>query len=320
MVMKILCILLFGAMPVLFFQSAALSQQGEVSVESRIDKSEVTVGELVLYEVTVLHLPEIEVTMPPPGINLGGFEIRNYNELDPVKKGSLIERKVKYTIAAYDTGSFVIPPTGVLYMTTDSVQNVLLTDAVSIRVKSILSSDANDILDIKDPLELAQNWNTIILLLSLGVIAVVLGALGYLYYRKKKHGEPFFEWKKEPRLPAHEEAIMALNRLRESSLLAERKVKEYYVQMSEIVRLYLQARYFKPILEMTTTQTKTVLEVENRGSSVLPGIASLLERCDMVKFAKYMPEEDENTDVLQLAYTIINSTKIEAYGGLESEN
>jgi len=93
---------------------SAISRQGDVSVESRIDKSQVTVGELVRYEVIVKHEPDIEITMPPPGINLGGFEIRDYKPFDPVKKGGMLERKVEYTIAAYDTGMYVIPPTGVL--------------------------------------------------------------------------------------------------------------------------------------------------------------------------------------------------------------
>ena len=296
-----------------------LSQQEEVSIASRIDKSQVTVGELVLYEVTVRHLPEIEVTMPPPGINLGGFEIRDYNELAPVKKGELIERKVEYKIAAYDTGTFVIPPTGVLYMTADSIQNILLTDAVTIRVESILTSDANDILDIKDPLELARSWKTVILLSAIVLGVMMFGAFGYFYYLKRKRGEPLFEWKKEPGLPAHEEALAALAALGGSSLLSEGKIKEYYVQLSEIVRLYLQKRYFKPIREMTTNQTKAVLAAEVIGSNVLPDIEVLLDECDLVKFAKYLPHDPEHGKALDLAQTIIDTTKIESYVHSENE-
>lgn len=298
---------------------SAFFQRGDVSVESRIDKSQVTVGDLVLYEVIVKHSPDIEITMPPPGINLGGFEIRGYEPFDPVKKDDLIEQKVKYTIAAYDTGTYVIPPTGVLYMTADSVQNSLLTDAVTIRVESILSGDEEDILDIKAPLELLRSWRTVILLSLLGLSLAFLGVFGYIYYRKKKRGESLFEWKKEPERPAHEEAFEALNWLRESTLLADGRIKDYYIELSEIVRLYLQKRYFKPILEMTTTETKAAMAVENIAENVLTKVSLLLDECDMVKFAKYLPDENEHENSLQQAYDIINLTKIEAYAVVKEE-
>ena len=299
--------------------AVSFSQQGEISVESKIDKAEVSVGELVLYEVTVRHAPEIEVTMPPPGINLGGFEIRDYNVLDPVEIDNIIERKVEYIIAAYDTGIYSIPPTGVLYMANDFVQNVLMTDEVTIRVKSILTGDMEDIIEIKDPLELVRNWNTIILLVAVGLVLTVFGILGFLYYRQKKRGKSLFEWKKEPEPPAHEEAIASLDKLRESSLLADGSIKEYYVQLSDIVRLYLQKRYFKPVMEMTTTQSKAALAEENIGEEALPIIELLLDDCDLVKFAKYLPAETVHEEVLQSGYDIVNLTKIESLVPVEED-
>lgn len=293
-------------------------QQGEVSVESRLNKSVVTIGEQVLYEVIVRHKREIDVTMPPQGINLGGFEIRAFNEIDPVTIDGLVERKVEYVIAAYDTGTYFIPPTGVLYMTSDSVQNVLLTDAVAIRVVSILTGDMEDIIDIKDPLELLFNWNTIILLSVIGFVVIVLGVLGYLYYRQKKRGKPLFEWKKVPDVPAHIEALESLKALSESSLLADGKVKEYYVLLSDILRLYLQKRYFKPFLEMTTTQTIAVLTEESLEEGILPKIELLLDDCDIVKFAKFLPAEEDHKSSLQTAYDIVEQTKIESL--LSEEN
>lgn len=286
-------------------------QQGEVSVESRIDKAEVSVGELVLYVVTVRHAPEIDVTMPPPGINLGGFEIREYNDLEPVEIDNIIERKVEYIIAAYDTGTYSIPPTGVLYMASDSVQSVLMTDGVTIRVESILSGDMEDIIEIKDPIELARNWKTIIILSVAGLFLVVFGVLGYLYYRQKKLGKSLFERKKEPEIPAHEEALASLNKLKGSSLLSEGNIKEYYVQLSDIVRLYLQKRYFKPVMEMTTTQSKAALAEENIGEEALPIIELFLDDCDLVKFAKFLPVETAHEEVLQSGFDIVNQTKIE---------
>jgi len=140
-----------------------------------------------------------------------------------------------------------------------------------------------------------------------------------MYYSKKKRGASLFEWKKEPERPAHEIAFTALDRLRESTLLAEGKIKDYYIELSEIVRLYLQKRYFKPILEMTTTETKAALAAEKIADTASIKISTLLDECDLVKFAKYLPDESEHENSLQLAYDIVNLTKIEYYAVVEEE-
>ncbi|MFC1554255.1 hypothetical protein ACFL7D_06455 [candidate division KSB1 bacterium] len=287
-------------------------QVSDVSVESGVDKSNLTVGELALYEVTVTHKPEIKVTMPPPGINLGGFEIREYNEVDPAEKDGLIERKVQYTIAAYDTGQYVIPPTGVLYMLSDSLQNVLLTDAVPIYVKSILTGEESDIKDIKDQVNIITS-NSLFWIIVITVSALLAGILGYWYYKKKKRGESIFEWKKEPELPAHIDALNALNKLKQSDLLSDGKIKEYYIELSEILRYYLQRRYFKMFLEMTTTETKETLSEIDITDEARLKTEKTLEECDLVKFAKFVPGEEVHSELLDAAFEIVESTKIEKF-------
>jgi len=150
--------ILLAALPVDYIYA----QEGQVSVESRLDKSRVTVGELVLYEIVITFSPDVQVAAPPPGINLGGFEIREYEDHDPVTREGLIEKRVEFYIAAYDTGTFVIPPTGIVYLMPDSTQDILFTDAVTIRVESVLSGESDDIQDIKEPLELPLNFVKII--------------------------------------------------------------------------------------------------------------------------------------------------------------
>jgi hypothetical protein len=303
----------FAVITVLITGSIAsgIAQQPSVTVESRMNKSLVTVGELIQYDVIVKHTKDVTVTMPPPGINLGGFEIRDYQDAEPVVKNNVIERKVEYIVAAYDTGTYVIPPTGVLYVGADSVKKVLLTDSLTVRVESILTGDARDILDIKNPLYLSRNWKSVLIVSFIGILVLLAGVLGYLYYRRKKSGKGGNGC--PPLLPAHEEAYSALEQLKNSPLLAENRIKEYYIKLSEIIRQYLQRRYFQPILEMTTLETLSALEDQQINQETLLKIEELLSISDLVKFAKLIPESDNHQRCFDLAYEIVTETKLESF-------
>ncbi|MFC1492510.1 hypothetical protein ACFL6O_01020 [candidate division KSB1 bacterium] len=297
-----------------------IARQNEISVESKVDKTSVTVGELVKYEINIRFSPEMTVAAPPPGINLGGFEIRDYNDNDPVEKEGVILKTVEFTIAAYDTGNFVIPPTGILYFTDDTVANTLLTDAVAIRVESILESGTEDILDLKDNLEIPFYWTNTIIIASAVLIVIACAVFGYLYYRKKKRGESLFEWRKEPDKPAHEAAFAALDELRSSDLLKNGRIKEFYIHLSDIIRLYLQRRYFVPVLEKTTGETKELMHKQNVEGDVIIKVNDLLEESDLVKFAKFTPDNNTSESYLDLAYEIVETTKIIEIADLDEED
>jgi hypothetical protein len=250
------------------------------------------------------------VAAPPHGINLGGFEIREYENLDPVEVDGLIEKRVKFTIAAYDTGTYAIPPTGIVVISPDSTQEILLTDEINIRVESVISGDAEDILDLKTPLDIPKSW-TLIIIAAVSIFAA-LAVGGWIYYRRKnKKGEGLFDFRKEPDRPAHEIALENLEQLRESGLLAEGKIKEYYIELSEIIRLYLQRRYFFAALEMTTFEAVNALAETMIEEEALSVTADFLENCDMVKFAKFRPKDEVHEQSWKQALEIVERTKVE---------
>ncbi len=294
----------------IFLLIPTYSNGQNISVESSIDKSTVTVGELVQYEIKIKFDPEIQVAAPPPGINLGGFEIRDYKDNDPVNIDGVIEKTVEFSIAAYDTGNFAIPPTGIAYMTPDSATGTLFTDVVNIRVETVHTGESEDILDLKSTLDIPMTWTNIIIFSAIGLLVLAGGIFWYLHYRKKKQGGSLFEWTKDPDKPAHEAALEALDNLRSSILIKEGRIKEYYIILSEIMRMYLQNRYFVPVMEKTTAETLDVLNGLDIEEEPYIQIKELLEVSDMVKFAKFRPGEELIQSCLQKGYDIVDSTKI----------
>jgi len=170
---------------------------------------------------------------------------------------------------------------------------------------------AEDIRDIKPPLSLGFNfWTWLVLLFIL-----ILLAVGIWYFLKRK------KQKKAPELsprPAHEIALERLDLLRKKNLAEKGMIKEFYVELSDIVRRYIEARFSFRAPEMTTEEFLFIL----RHASVLSDkekelLKVFLMHCDMVKFAKYRPTAVEIEQSLKSAEDFIVRTKKEVLTNLE---
>ena len=93
----------------------------------------------------------------------------------------------------------------------------------------------------------------------------------------------------ESLLPAHERAFLELKKLREKKFLEVAKIKEYYSELSDILRRYLDRRFGFQTLELTTFEILNLLKEKNFERNVLEKAKLLFENSDLVKFAKYSP-------------------------------
>ncbi len=290
--------------------SGRIMAQGTISVESEVDKSTITIGDRIHYTLTVKHSPDVQVEMPAFGINLGQFEIQDYQVTEPEKvDGQLIEA-ITYRISIYDIGDYTIPPVIVKYTAEgDSIPNELQSEEIAILVESVNPSEAEDIKEIKDPLIMPPDYAFYYWLAGLAGLLILIIAAIYIYMKKfKKVDLPFFA--SAPPRPAHEIAYEALDKLEKSGLLAERNLKKYYVQISGIIRVYLAGRYEIDVLEMTTTElTEALLTVYDIDERQIDMIRDFLNQSDLVKFAKYFPSDGENEQIMPTAREIVDKTK-----------
>jgi hypothetical protein len=293
-----------------FFSFWLYSQESPVAVESRIDKSSITIGDTVRYTVRLTHDADVKVNWPALGANLGAFEIRDYDKPDPREvKGRTVE-EISYTISTFDTGRFEIPPLTISYQTPpDTSWHDLPTEKLEIYVASMRPSQDGDIRDIKSPWELPRDWKAVVLVAGIVALVLLLAGLGFYYWRKRQ-GKSLLPEKKEPARPAHEIALAALQKLRESDLLATGKIKTYYIELSEIVRRYIEGRYFVPALELTTGELMDNLKTVALEADGKERLRDLLESSDLVKFAKYEPTPNEHERAFQLAESFVNMTKL----------
>jgi hypothetical protein len=142
---------------------------------------------------------------------------------------------------------------------------------------------------------------------AIGVlVGVILTAIGaWLLSRWAKRPKPeIVVPKKLPWIEALEE----LEAVRTSSLIAEGKTDVYFDRVSDCVRKYLGARYGFDGLESTTHEMEKTLARVRPPVRGLDTISRFLEECDLVKFARVVPTENDCLASLERGITIVKNT------------
>lgn len=162
---------------------------------------------------------------------------------------------------------------------------------------------AEGIRDIKPPIYFKANY--FFLFLTGGLIIVAALILTIKFFSKKEGAEAA-----SAKMAPYEIAYQALERLKAKNLTAAGKIKEYYFELSYIVRTYIENSFGIRSPEMTTEEFLLSL----RNSDTLTGVhknllKEFLSLCDIVKFAKYSPTQKESDEAFVSARKFIEETK-----------
>jgi len=158
----------------------------------------------------------------------------------------------------------------------------------------------NALRDIKPPVEIPGGWAW--LWWVAGAIAVAaLAYWAWCYWQKKKA-----EITPVPLIPAH---IRARQKLAEALAIIG-KPKEFCILVSDTIRWYLEERFDFRAPERTTEE----FLYELRGTNLLApdqkeSLGEFLNRCDLVKFARYEPIEPELRDLHAAAVRLVEETE-----------
>ncbi len=179
---------------------------------------------------------------------------------------------------------------------------------VSLRPGSLVGEDDQDIKDIKGPMTVEDESNSLFtLILLVGIALIIILAAALLFLRRKfrnGNGEDELD-------PAHIEAYRALDRLSKENLLADGFYKAYYVKLTEIVKRYLGRRYESDMLEKTTFEINREIPKLDISREVRNRLSEFFNESDLVKFAKYIPTGSQARESLESAYYIVDTTREE---------
>jgi len=161
----------------------------------------------------------------------------------------------------------------------------------------------DDIRPLKGPVEIKEGfpvWPLVIL-----VLLALAAFLVFIYFKKRRHVD---EKPLEPPRPPEEIFTEKLNLLLEKRLVEKGMVKEYYIELSDIIRGYIEARFRVFALDRTTWELYQEMRSKKLQRAHVDKIRDFLEDCDLVKFAKYIPTQKEAEEAYNKAKEIIALT------------
>lgn len=287
-----------------------------VSVRASVDRKEITIGDPIRYTVEVSAAADTEIVIPVLSGAIGEFTISDFGELPVRKDNGRLTTARWYTITSFTTGDHLIPAPKVQYRTPGEELREAEGNEVLVGVTSLLAREPNaaDIRDIKPPEEVPFDWR------PYGIAGAAVGAVGLLSWG-------FFYVLNRPRRayvvpprPAHEVALAALNKLRTRRLIEEGKYEEYYVQLSAIVRRYLEDGFHVRAPEMTTEEFLTTAAGDGRLMVTHRRLlAEFLSQADLVKFARHFPTLKDSEAAFEAARRFVEETRPSAPSAARSE-
>lgn len=278
------------------------AEGGSVSIKAEVDKAFLTIGERVEYRVTVTHDPAIQVLsqIPPPSTEV--FEVKEVHDFSEKQGGQVAEGR-RFILTTYELGEFILDPVTVRYRTPQGEEKKAQTHRLFLTVQSVDASGKpkTDIRNVKGVLELPRRWGW----LGSLFLSTLLAGAGIAVWWRSRHRRLTGEVAPETILSPEDEALLRLNRLFDSDLIRQGKLKEYFFELSEILRRYFERRFEILAVESTTFEILQALREKEISSSLREKIREVLESADLVKFAKGRPPVPEIMKVNQLAKAIV---------------
>lgn len=290
------------------------ASSGPLTVRMTVDPAQLTLAEGLTLTLATECDEAYDVALPAFGENLEAFIIRDARDADPKLVGSgRIQRARVYTLEPLVSGEYTLRPMTVTFHQRDHEApgaHRLETPEVTVTVTALLPEDiaALDVEDIIGPRALPRgpmSW----LPWSLGGLAV-LSVLAMVLWRRWRHRG---DAAAAVRRPAHEIAYEELRALVARDLPTQGLFKEFYRDLSGILRRYIENRFSLQAPERTTEE---FLEVLSRDQTLTEPHKALLKaflvHCDLVKFAEVQPAPAQVQESFDRCRAFIEETRADA--------
>jgi len=289
-----------------------------VTVDARIDSMQIFIGQQtgITLDVSCNAGQNVELPAFQPGqMMTGGVEVVSMTPADTTRlnDGKRIAVSRKYIITSFDVEPlkdtlYNIPP---LKVNVDGKAYETKNLALKVYSMPVDTLHVDQYFGPKDIMEAPFAWEDWRMLVW-GSILFVLLVIGIIVLAVSLHtGKPIIQIiRRKLKLPAHKVALSEIEKIKSERTWAQEDSKEYYTQLTDTLRNYIQDRYGFSAMEMTSGEIIERLTQEN-DEEALNELRELFQTADLVKFAKYQTLINENDANLMTALEYINQTKQE---------
>ncbi len=295
----------------MLLQTIAFGQQvnTELKAYARLDTNVMLIGDKSTLHLSIeLHVGERVMDIKPDmPLDTAHFEIQNPGRWENDSRASKSARDIKFI--AWDSGFYRINPIIFTLKKANGDKRIVQTQPLLLNVNNPRGID-----DLAGPIgikEIEREALTFEDMMPYILAIILIGGIAFLawfYYKK---------WKNRGRVPVvqkvvHPPYIIAerlLQELHAKQLWQQGKIKEFYSELSYILRGYLEDQFTMPALESTTDELILTLQKRQFADIVVGKMQNLLQTADLVKFAKGEPPTEVHEHFWRDAVAIVELTK-----------
>ena len=260
----------------------------------KVDSTNILIGDQINFSIKA-NIFEGD-SLPHFTETIGALEIVSKSLVDSIKTNEGWQLTQSYILTVWDSGVYYIP----------SVRfKSFVSDSIAIIVNTIEMAEDAELKDIKAPIHTPISFDELSpYLLALLILATLIYAI--IWYVKNREKVTADIKTVERLIPPYEIALKELEKLNAKKLWQEDNVKEYYSELSEIIRTYIENGIGTPAMEIPTQEI--LFQLHQKSIDTIK-LKELLTRADLAKFAKAKPLQIENEESLKIGYDFIHQTK-----------
>lgn len=241
-----------------------------------------------------------------PGVEL----IKEYTFDTLKKRKNHYDIDMKAIITSFDSGSYYLPRQVIYFYKGEELVDTVVIEGRNLEVTTIpIDTATYQMYDIKGPYTYPVTFKEVIPWAGLGILLLVIAYIIYKAIRNRRENRSLFG-KPVVSDPPHITALRSLEEIRGKKLWQNNKEKEYYTEITDTIREYLDSRYGISTFEKTTAEIVKELEGMEVSGSEWEELKEMFNVSDLVKFAKYKASEGENESAIPVAVRFVNATYV----------
>lgn len=294
--MKKLCfILLFCMMSFLGIQCDA-----QVTfLRGRTDVDTIVVGQPFDYQLSLTIPKDYFVEWKQFGDTLSkSIDVINIEDVKTtaINNSDNVIMTQNLTLTSFDTGYVYVPEIAITYSKSlqDSIRYTLRTDEKELYVTTVAVDTTEAFRPIKGVMR--QGLTAKELFPWIAIVIIIAGVVYLIIYLKKhkKTKDVVVEEKKKPTIPAIITARAKLAEMKDNEVWNTPQTKDYYTDLTDIAREYLEGQFEIDAIEMTTDEIMEAVNKLNLNNLTKSKLQDTLTTADLVKFAKANPSAEQN--------------------------
>ncbi len=247
----------------------------------------------------------VEVRLPPIEDRLTGFTLQGSFDRDPVKGASGIVKERSFRLSPALAEEYRIGPMAVTVVDgrkQPAEESWFATRPLQFESAPLAADDDSSERGIIGPVCVLPSFKTIVgWILTVLAAAAVCAGLWFLLRRIRRAVRLH-------RMSPRERALSELEELIARDLVGKRRVKDFYAELTMIVRRYIERAHKIRAPEQTTEEfLAAAAAYPGFNREVVHKLSDFLRSADLVKFAAFQPEPSAITRALDTARDYIRT-------------